>query len=199
MAMNVTFITESGTKWHLFGTLFIPIFKSFKLLFYLCPSTTWLIHFSVWRLLFAEGKAFRYEGKFIPNGKINKACDYLLSRQNYFENFLNHLELRNGNNVCERNIRPLTIGRKDWLFAGSEKGGDSITIVSSLIQTCRNLQINPREYLEFALRKINNTPEEKLDNLLHKTTKNWNKLYKNYTQLTVTLVIMAFLIIRIAL
>jgi len=121
--------------------------------------------------IFAELKAFRYGGKFIPNGKINKACDYLLSRQSHFKNFLNHLELRIDNNVCERNIRPLTIGRKNWLFAGSKRGGEAIAIVSSLIQTCRNLEINPREYLELALRSINNTPEENLDDLLPQSYK----------------------------
>lgn len=116
--------------------------------------------------IFAEVKKFRYGGKFIPNGKINKACDYLLSKQTYFQNFLSHSELRIDNNVCERNIRPLTIGRKNWLFAGSEKGGEAIAIISSLIQTCRNLQINPQQYLESTLRRINDTLEENLDDLL---------------------------------
>ena len=116
--------------------------------------------------IFAEVKKFRYEGKFIPNGKINKACDYLLSKQTYFQNFLSHSELRIDNNVCQRNIRPLTIGRKNWLFAGSERGGQAIAIISSLIQTCRNLQINPKEYLESTLRSINETSEKNLDDLL---------------------------------
>ena len=58
------------------------------------------------------------------------------------------------NNVSERAIRPLTIGRKNWLFFGSERGKRSVATILSLIQTCRNLGINPRTYLEDVMRRI---------------------------------------------
>ena len=58
------------------------------------------------------------------------------------------------NNVAERAIRPLTIGRKNWLFFGSPGGGEAGAILFSLVQTCRGLGINPRQYLEDIMRRI---------------------------------------------
>ncbi len=72
--------------------------------------------------------------------------------------------------MSERSIRPLTIGRKNWLFFGSDKGGQAAATVLSLIQTCRNLGINPSEYMEDVLMKIKNTHD--LEALL---PQNWKK------------------------
>lgn len=122
--------------------------------------------------IFEKAKDFLFKGKWIRGEKIVKACEYLLSREQSFRNFLTHHDLRIDNNVSERNIRPLTIGRKNWMFVGNERGGEATGIVCSLIQTCRNLQINPQEYLEDVLCRINNTSSEDLDTLL---PQNWKK------------------------
>ena len=66
----------------------------------------------------------------------------------------------------------LVLGRKNWLFVGSENGGNTTAAILSLVQTCKNLKINPREYLEDVLRRINNTPKDKFIELL---PQNWNK------------------------
>lgn len=84
----------------------------------------------------------------------------------HFENYLNHPEARLDNNVAERAIRPLTIGRKNWLFVGSEDGGQAAATILSLIQTCRNLDINPQEYLEDVLRRIMSHPAKQINELL---------------------------------
>ena len=108
----------------------------------------------------------------LPKMKLTKAVGYLLSREDYFRNFLSHSELRIDNNVAERNIRPLAIGRKNWLFVGSRDGGKAAATLLSLIQTCKNLGVNPSDYLTDVLRRINNTPSEKLPPLL---PQNWQK------------------------
>ncbi len=94
------------------------------------------------------------------------ALDYTLDLAPHFENFLNHPDARLDNNVAERAIRPLTIGRKNWLFVGSEDGGHAAATILSLIQTCRNLGINPQEYLKDVLRRIMSHPAKRIDELL---------------------------------
>jgi transposase len=93
-------------------------------------------------------------GGLLPKSNFAKALNYYLSLAPYLPNYLYHADARLDNNVAERGIRPLTIGRKNWLFVGSEDGGRSAATILSLVQTCRNLDINPQEYLEDVLRRI---------------------------------------------
>jgi len=76
------------------------------------------------------------------------------------------------NNVCERAVGPLTIGRKNWLFVGNHDGGEAAAIVLSLAKTCRNLNINPREYLEDVMRKLMSHSSKDLKSIL---PYNWSK------------------------
>jgi hypothetical protein len=70
------------------------------------------------------------------------------------------------NNVAERAIRALTIGRKNWLFFGTQEGGEAGAIFFSIVQNRRGLGINPREYLEDVLCKFMSYPAKNLDELL---------------------------------
>ena len=70
------------------------------------------------------------------------------------------------NNTAERAVRPLAIGRKNWMFVGSPKGGKAAAVLLSLVQTCRALDINPQEYLEDVMRRIMDHPANKLSELL---------------------------------
>lgn len=90
----------------------------------------------------------------------------------YLKNYTKEPFARLDNNVAERAIRPLAIGRKNWLFFGSPDGGEAGAILFSLVQTCRGLDINPREYLEDVMRRINSHPFNRLDELL---PDNWLK------------------------
>ncbi len=122
--------------------------------------------------IFAKTIDFITHGKQLDSSNIIKACNYLLSRKSEFCNFLKSPQLRIDNNVSERKIRPLTIGRKNWLFVGNERGGKAAAVIYSLIQTCRNLKINPQSYLEDIFKRLPNTPELELSNLL---PQNWQK------------------------
>jgi len=97
-----------------------------------------------------------------PKGKLKTAMEYMLKRKDAFKTFLKYSDARIDNNVSERAIRPLTIGRKNWLFFGSEKGGQAAANIISLVQTCRKLGINPKEYLEDVLRRITDHPNDEL-------------------------------------
>jgi hypothetical protein len=76
------------------------------------------------------------------------------------------------NNVAERTIRPLAIGRKNWLFVGSENGGKASAVLFSLVQTCRELGINTKDYLEDVMRRFLDHPINRLEELL---PDNWLK------------------------
>ena len=63
-------------------------------------------------------------------------------------------------------MRPFAIGRKNWLFAGNEIGGEAAAIILTLVQSCRALGVNPREYLEDVMRRLMAHNSIKLHELL---------------------------------
>jgi transposase len=105
-------------------------------------------------------------GKILPKSKFREALGYFCGLIPYLKNYTKHPDARLDNNVAERAIRPLTIGRKNWLFFGSPDGGESAAILLSLVQTCRGLNINPREYLEDIFRRLPSHNAQKLHELL---------------------------------
>ena len=106
------------------------------------------------------------DGKLLPKSKFREALGYFCGLIPYLKNYTHHAFARLDNNVAERAIRPLTIGRKNWLFFGSEDGGEAGAILMSFVQTCRGLGINPREYLEDVFRRLMGHNAQKLDELL---------------------------------
>jgi len=106
------------------------------------------------------------DGKILPKSKLGEAVRYFCGLIPYLKNYTNHPYSRLDNNVAERALRPLAIGRKNWLFFGSPTGGEAGAILLSLVQTCRGLGINPREYLEDIMRRIMSHPAQKLSELL---------------------------------
>ncbi|MFH1971149.1 MAG: IS66 family transposase [Patescibacteria group bacterium] len=105
-------------------------------------------------------------GKILLKSKFKESLGYFCSLIPYLKNYIKHPYARLDNNVAERAIRPIAIGRKNWLFFGSVNGGEAGAVVLSLVQTCRGLRINPREYLEDILRRIMGHNSQKLYELL---------------------------------
>lgn len=106
------------------------------------------------------------DGKILPKSKLKEAMGYFCGLIPYLKNYTLDAFARLDNNVAERAVRPLAIGRKNWLFFGSPAGGEAGAILFSLVQTCRGLGINPREYLEDVMRKIMGHNSQKLHELL---------------------------------
>jgi transposase len=107
-----------------------------------------------------------HDGKVLPKSKLREALGYFCSLIPYMKNYTLYPNARLDNNVAERAIRPLAIGRKNWLFFGSREGGDAAAVLLSLVQTCRGLQVNPREYLEDLFRRFMGHPANRLEELL---------------------------------
>jgi transposase len=111
-------------------------------------------------------KAKLMDGKILPKSKLKEAMGYFCGLIPYLKNYTADAFARLDNNLAERAVRPLAIGRKNWLFFGSADGGEAGAILFSLVQTCRGLGINPREYLEDVMRRIMGHNSQKLYELL---------------------------------
>ena len=111
-------------------------------------------------------------GKILPKSKFKEALGYFCGLIPHLKNYTKHPWARLDNNVAERAVRPLVIGRKNWLFVGNETGGEAAAVILSLVQTCRALEINPQSYLEDVMRRIMSHNSKKLYELL---PDNWLK------------------------
>jgi transposase len=105
-------------------------------------------------------------GKILPKSKFKQALGYFCGLIPYLKNYTQHAWANIDNNVAERAVRPLAIGRKNWLFVGNEDGGEAAGIILSLVQTCRAFKVNPREYLEDVMRRLMSHNSQKLSELL---------------------------------
>lgn len=70
------------------------------------------------------------------------------------------------NNTAERAVRPVTLGRKNYLFMGSEAGGKSAAIAYTLIETCKLNRVNPEAWLAWVLGRIQDHPAKRINELL---------------------------------
>jgi len=104
--------------------------------------------------------------RLLPKSKLREALGYLCSLTPYLKNYTQHSEARLDNNVAERAIRPLALGRKNWLFVGSNEGGEVAAILFSLVQSCKAIQVNPQKYLEDVMRRLMSHNSQKLHELL---------------------------------
>ena len=111
-------------------------------------------------------------GSALPKSKFRTALAYFFDLIPYVKNYTEHEWARMDNNVAERAVRPLAIGRKNWLFVGNETGGEAAAIILSLVQTCRAFRINPREYLEDVMRRLMSHNSQNLHELL---PDHWNQ------------------------
>ena len=104
---------------------------------------------------------------------ISRAMDYMLKRWPAFARFLDDGQICLTNNAAERALRGIAIGRRSWLFAGSDRGGERAAAVYSLIVTAKLNDVDSRAWLADVLRRIADHPARKLDELL---PWNWARL-----------------------
>ncbi|ATU74463.1 IS66 family transposase [Komagataeibacter xylinus] len=97
---------------------------------------------------------------------IAQAMNYILRRVDTFTRFLTDGRICLTNNAAERAIRGIALGRKAWLFAGSDRGGERAAAMYSLVVTCRLNEVDPQAWLADVLARINDTPNPRLHELL---------------------------------
>ena len=104
--------------------------------------------------------------KLSRHAEVAKAMDYMLKRWAAFTRFLDDGRICLSNNAVERELRGVAIGRKAWLFAGSDRGGERAAAMYSLIATAKLNGIDPRAWLADVLARIADHPASRLDELL---------------------------------
>ena len=102
----------------------------------------------------------------LPESSIGQALFYSLQRWDKLSLYTTDGRLQIDNNLVENSIRPVAIGRKNYLFAGSHNGAQRAAMLYSLLGTCKLNGINPFEWLRDVLAKIPDHPVNKLDLLL---------------------------------
>ena len=105
---------------------------------------------------------------------LAKALTYIANQWDALSAFLLDGRVPIHNNSCERAIRPVAVGRKNWLFAGSERGGEAAATVYSLIESCRRIGVDPFEYLRDVLVRVATHPAAQVDEL---APDRWAKLF----------------------
>src|SRR5271156_3264742 len=104
---------------------------------------------------------------------VAKAMDYMLKRWTAFTRFLDDGRICLSNNAAERGVRGIALGRKSWLFCGSDRGGERAAVMYSLIVTAKMNDIDPQAWLADVLARIAEHPVHRLDELL---PWNWRQL-----------------------
>ncbi len=115
--------------------------------------------------LYTRFDAILEEGA-LPKSPIAKAIGYAKNQRQALERFLDDGVLRLDNNWAENHMRPLALGRKNYLFVGSKRGGTAAAIIYSFAESCRLVNVNPVDYFKDVLWRIASHPPDRLSELL---------------------------------
>ena len=83
----------------------------------------------------------------LPKSALAKACNYTLTLWSRLSRFLEYPELELSNNWVENSMRPVALGRKNWIHLGSKEAGPRVAAIVSIVETCRRLSLPIRDYL----------------------------------------------------
>ena len=104
--------------------------------------------------------------KLSEQSKVAKAIAYSLTRWVALTRFLDDGRLCMSNNAAEREIRPLVMGRHNWTFAGSDRGGQRAAAIYTLIQTAKLNDVDPQAWLADVLARLQDHPAKRINELL---------------------------------
>ncbi len=108
----------------------------------------------------------RLRDQYSDAGKMAGAIGYLINQRKPLRRFLEDGRVPLDNNACERAIRPIAIGRKNWLFTGSLRGGRAAAVIYTVIECCRLAKIDMVSYLADVLVRVATHPASRVEELL---------------------------------
>jgi len=118
------------------------------------------------------------EAKVLPKSPLGRAVRYTLSQWKSLTRFPLDGRLRLDNNLAENGLRPIALGRKNWLFVGNEQGGETAAIHMSLYATAKAIGLDPRAYFrDVILRMAAAAPHEREALAEDLTPHRWRELY----------------------
>ena len=94
----------------------------------------------------------------LPSSALSKACHYALALRKKLSRFLEYPELELSTNLAENSMRPVALGRKNWLHIGSPQAGPKVAAILSVVESCRRLQVPVRDYLSTILPGLADLP-----------------------------------------
>jgi hypothetical protein len=103
--------------------------------------------------------------KVLPKSPVGEAIGYARSKWVALTRYPESPYLAIDNNATENAIRPIALGRKNWLHLGSDRGGRTAATLLSLVQSCKNLGNEPFAYLRDVLERVSTHPASRLDDL----------------------------------
>jgi transposase len=106
------------------------------------------------------------EGNLAPKSLIAEAIGYTLTRMESLSRYCENGMLEIDNNLAENSIRPIVLGRKNYLFAATHESAQRAAMIYSILATCRHHDINPEDYLKDVLDRTATHPQARLDDLL---------------------------------
>jgi len=127
--------------------------------------------------------------KLSPASLTGKAVTYAYKRWDNMMHYLEDGRIRIDNNLAENEIRPITLGRKNYLFCGNDSAAENMSVICSLLSTCRNHGVNPRDYLIDVLTRMPYMQKASHEELVSILPHNWKPLsnpYELYTGGVVT-------------
>ncbi len=101
----------------------------------------------------------------LPSSTLGKAAKYTLGLWRKLTRFLEHPELELSNNLAENSMRPVAVGRKNWLHVGSPSAGPKVAAILSVVESCRRMKIPVRDYLTAVLPGLGHTSIQRLPEL----------------------------------
>ena len=104
--------------------------------------------------------------KLSRHSEVAKAMDYMLKRWDAFARFLSDGRICRTNNAAERELRGIALGRKAWLFAGSDRGGERAAVMYTLIQTAKLNDVDPQAWLADVLARLPDHSAKRINDLL---------------------------------
>ena len=113
-----------------------------------------------------------YKNQVLPKSPMGKAITYALNQWDALNRYVENPILDIDNNISERTLRMVVIGRKNYMFAGSEAGAWRAAIIYSLVASCKLNGIDPFAYFRDVLERVSSHPAERIDELL---PSNWKK------------------------
>jgi len=102
----------------------------------------------------------------LPKSPEGQAIAYTLSNWKALTRYCEDGDLEIDNNGAERSLRGIAVGRRNWTFLGSDNGGRTAAVLTSLVATCKRLAIDPFAYLRDIFTRISDHPRSRLAELL---------------------------------
>ena len=119
-----------------------------------------------------ERALLKLRRRYLPQSPMGQAITYAINQWANLQRFLEHGEVEIDNNKVENVIRPTAVGKRNWLFFGSEEAGQRNAVIYTLIQNCRMHGVEPHAYLKDVLERLPTTTNQQVQFL---TPVNWQK------------------------